>query len=356
MANEMTPRERFLTVARRDVPDKVPACPWLTSAFFSKYYGVDASKWYEDREIQLRAMLEFYGERYPDMQYFPGFRGSSGSTVEASALGCEIATLPGQTPHANPVVHDLRRDVPKLKVPDPEKDGRMPMVLENFAWLAQKLPEYGYEVTAGFLHAPFDVALLVRGATELMTEVITDPEGVHAMMEVITETCIRYINKQYEVVGGTMVQIMFSDDSGAQLSPKLWWEFSGQYIKRLVEGMPKGVIILAHNCDRVGHILDMYPETGIDGLHFAPDISVAEAKRRVGDKLCLIGNMAQLDTLLNGTPEDVDEECHRMIKEGAPGGGYILSASGCLSGGTPVENIDAMVRAAEKYGRYPLQF
>lgn len=219
MTAEMTPKERFLATARLEKPDQVPACPWLTSAFYSNYYGVDPAAYYEDRDLQLRAMLEFYGDRYPDMQYFPGFRGSSGSTIEASALGCEIVTHPGQTPHANPVVHDLRRDVPKLKVPDPEKDGRMPMVLEHFAWLADRLPEHGFEVTAGFLHAPFDVALLVRGATDLMMELLLDPEGVHAMMDVITETCIQYINKQYEAVGGTMVQIMFSDDSGARLSP-----------------------------------------------------------------------------------------------------------------------------------------
>jgi uroporphyrinogen decarboxylase len=348
----MDPKERFLTIMRREEPDRVAASPWLTSAFYCNYYQIEPSEWYADREIQLKAMLEFYGERYPDMQYFPGFRASSGSTIEASALGCEIITIPGQTPHANSVVHDLSTDVAKLRVPDPEKDGRMPMVLEHFAWLAEKLPQHDFEVTAGFLHGPFDVALLLRGATDLMIELIMRPEDVHPMMEIATETCIQYILKQYEVVSGSMTQIMFSDDSGAQLSPDLWWEFSGQYIKKLVEAMPEGVVVLAHNCDRVAHILDLYPDTGVDGIHFAPDIDVAEAKAKVGDKLALIGNMAQLDALLEGTPEEVDEECRQMIEKGMPGGGYILSASGCLSGGTPIENIEAMVRSVEKYGRY----
>lgn len=348
----MNPKERFLATMRREEPDQVPACPWLTSAFFSNYYQVDPSEWYADLDIQLRAMLEFYGERFPDMQYFPGFRASSGSTIEASALGCEIVTLPGQTPHANPVVHDLSTDVAKLRVPDPEKDGRMPMVLEHFSWLKEKLGQNGYQVTAGFLHGPFDVALLLRGATDLMVELVLRPDDVHPMMEIATETCIQYILKQYEIVGDSMVQIMFSDDSGAQLSPELWWEFSGKYIKKMVEAMPEGVVVLAHNCDRVGHILDMYQDTGVDGIHFAPDIDVAEAKERVGDRLALIGNMAQLDTLLNGSPGNVEEECRQMIEKGKPGGGYILSASGCLSGGTPIENIEAMVNSVEKYGRY----
>jgi len=353
MPDQMTPEERFQAVMSLQEPDRVPACPWLTSAFYSKYYGVSPDVWYSDRSIQLRAMIEFY-TRFPDMQYFPGFRASYGSTVEASALGCEIVTLPGQTPHANPVVHDLKADVPKLKVPDPERDGRMPMVLDHYRWLAEKLPEHGYEITAGFLHAPFDVATLVRGTTELLQDLYLDPEGVHALMDVVTEVCIVFANAQYEASGRTMRHIMFSDDAGGQLSPKHWEEFSGRYIKRLVEGMPKGVFIIAHNCHRVSHIIDMYPDTGIDALHLAPEIDIGEAKRRVGDRLCLIGNMHQLQTLLHGTPREVEEECRQMIAKAARGGGYILSASGCLSEGTPLENIEAMVRATEKYGRYPL--
>jgi uroporphyrinogen decarboxylase len=289
------------------------------------------------------------------MQYFPGFRASYGSTVEASALGCEIVTIPGQSPHANPVVHDLKTDVSKLKVPDPERAGRLPGVLDHYRWLAERLPQHGYEITAGFLHAPFDVATLVRGATDLLQDLYLDPDGVHALMDIVTEACIVvFLNAQYEASGRTMCQIMFSDDAGGQLSPKHWEEFSGRYIKRLVEAMPEGVIVIAHNCYRVSHIIDMYPDTGIDALHLAPEIDIGEAKQRVGDRLCLIGNMHQLETLLNGTPEEVEEECREMIARGGPGGGYILSASGCLSEGTPFENVEAMVRAAGKYGRYPL--
>jgi uroporphyrinogen decarboxylase len=353
MPNPLTPEERFLAAVRLQEPDRVPACPWLTSALYSDYYGVDHSQWYADRELQLRAMVEFY-TRFPDMQFFPGFRASGGSTVEASALGCEVVTLPGQSPHATPAVHDLRADVPKLQVPDPERDGRMPMVLDHYRWLAENLPRHGYEITAGFLHAPFDVALLVRGATDLLMELITDPQGVHALMEIITETCIMWANVQYEATGGTMRHIMFSDDAGAQLSPQHWSEFSGRYIRRLVEGLPEGAIRIAHNCARVGHILDMYPGTGIDALHLAPEIDIGEAKRRIGDRVCLIGNLDQLGTLLSGTPEEVEAECRDMIAQGGPGGGYILSASGCVSEGTPLENVEAMVRAAEEYGRYPL--
>jgi uroporphyrinogen decarboxylase len=56
--------------------------------------------------------------------------------------------------------------------------------------------------------------------------------------------------------------------------------------------------------------------------------------------------------LLNGTPEEVEGEGRRCIRSAAQGGGFILG-SGCeVPRNTPPENLKAMVRAAEKYGRY----
>ena len=70
--------------------------------------------------------------------------------------------------------------------------------------------------------------------------------------------------------------------------------------------------------------------------------------------MSLIGNMHQLKTLQYGTPGEVEQECREMIQKAGEGGGYLLSASGCLSKETPLENLEAMASAAVKYGTYPL--
>jgi uroporphyrinogen decarboxylase len=353
ITGEMTPKERFLAAVTNQQPDRVPVCPWLTSAFFSDYYGIDHLTWYGDRNIQLKAMLEFY-TRYPDMQYFPGFRASAGSTAEASGMGCEIETPPGQSPHAKPIIQDITTDLIKLKVTDPYKDGRLPGILDAYDWLSGELPKHGFVVTAGFLHAPFDVASLVHNLTDLMMDLILHPDEVHQMMEIVTESCIAYMNAQWEVTGGTMSQIMIADDVGGQLSPKHWWEFSGQYLKKVIDAAPEGTVTIAHNCLKTDHILEMYPDTGADALQLDPDLDIGDAKARIGDKMALIGNMHQLKTLQHGTPEQVELECKEMIQKAGQGGGYLLSASGCLSKDTPLKNLDAMVSAAKKYGTYPL--
>jgi MtaA/CmuA family methyltransferase len=347
----MTAEERFDAVAGVHQPDRVPACPWLTSDFFTGYYGITSHEWYGSAQRQLAAMLEFY-ERFPDMQYFPGFRASYGASVEPSGLGCKILYPPEAQPQAEPVVDEIPDDIRKLRVPDPARDGRMPEVLEIYRYLAGELPKHGYRVTAGFLHGPIDVAAEARGMSRLLTDLYENPSAVHELLDITTETCIIWARAQYRAGGGTMKHIMVSDDIGAQLSRKHWLEFSMPYLKRLFETFPKGVIPVAHNCARSAHLLDLYLQTGIGMIQIGPDTDMGMAKDKIGDKVCLIGNLAPLGILLNGTPNEVDEECRELIQKAGAGGGYILGSAGAVARGTPLANIQAMVDAAEKYGIY----
>jgi uroporphyrinogen-III decarboxylase len=107
--------------------------------------------------------------------------------------------------------------------------------------------------------------------------------------------------------------------------------------------------MIAHNCLKTDHILEMYPDTGADAFQLDPDIDIAEVISRIGFKMALIGNLHQLKTLQHGSPEEVELECKEMIQKAGQGGGYILSASGCFCKDTPIKNLDAMVSAAEKF-------
>jgi len=57
--------------------------------------------------------------------------------------------------------------------------------------------------------------------------------------------------------------------------------------------------------------------------------------------------------LLNGTPEEVDAECKKILESGiTEGGRFVLIEANNLSPCTPVENVAAMYQAAKKYGVY----
>jgi uroporphyrinogen decarboxylase len=354
MTAEMTPRERFLAALNRQEPDRVPVCPWLTSDFFQGHYGLNSVEWYGSLDPQVEAMLEFF-ERFPDMQYFPGFRASYGSTVEASSLGCEVVWPEDATPYAIPVLQDLAVDLPKLKPGNPEKDGRMPQVLEMYAELTGRLKPHGYEVTSGFLHGPVDVAAEIRGITDFFMDMYRDPDAVHKIMEIATETCVQFARKQYEAGGSSMLHILISDDTGSQLSPEHWKEFALPHLKRLFASLPEGVVGALHNCSRISHLAGLYNEVGAGMIQFGPDMPMDQAKETFGGRMALLGNLGPLGVLSTGTAAEVEAAAKELIHQGAAGGGFLLGSSGSVNRATPIENLEALQRAAETYGRYPLE-
>ncbi len=354
MPESMTARERFLAALNRQEPDRVPVCPWITSDWFQGYHGLDANTWYGSLDAQFEAMLALF-EHFPDYQFFPGFRASYGSTVEASSLGCEVKWPKDATPYAEPVLKDLEQDLPKLKPGDPKKDGRMPQVMQMYSELADRLNPYNYQVTSGFLHGPIDVAAEIRGITDFFMDLYRNPQAVHTIMDIVTETCIAFARAQFEAGGSTMLHIMISDDSGSQLSETHWEEFGLPYLQRLFSSLPEGVIGVIHNCSRVSHLTELYKQTGAEGIQFGEDLPMDQARQKLGDTMCLIGNLTPIGVLSTGTPDEVEAKCRQLIQQGGQGGGLILSSSGSVNRKTSMENLEAMLRAAEKFGRYPLQ-
>ena len=75
-------------------------------------------------------------------------------------------------------------------------------------------------------------------------------------------------------------------------------------------------------------------------------VSVADAKRRVGHKVALMGGVNTL-TLSSGAPEEVQAEAIRKCREGGPYG-YVLAAGDMVPPYTSMANLRAMVDVATK--------
>jgi uroporphyrinogen decarboxylase len=151
-----------------------------------------------------------------------------------------------------------------------------------------------------------------------------------------------------------MLHVLVSDDVSSQIGRDHWREYVEPYMKRLFDSMPDGVVGGIHNCTRSQQVIDLYPGVGARLLQFGPDVDPAFAKERVGDQMCLLGNLAPTGVLKDGTPKEVEAACREVIEKAAKGGGFILGSSGSVARFTPMENLEAMVSACEKYGSYPL--
>ncbi len=102
---------------------------------------------------------------------------------------------------------------------------------------------------------------------------------------------------------------------------------------------------------RANAALEMLREAGVDGtfpLERSPlaDVDIGDAKRRIGDRVCLMGNVDPVNTLLLGRPEDVECEVREIVEAAGPTG-LIVSTSDQTARDTPPENLEAFRRGVE---------
>jgi uroporphyrinogen decarboxylase len=142
-------------------------------------------------------------------------------------------------------------------------------------------------------------------------------------------------------------------------SPEIARELSLPTIKALTRmAREAGMPIMLHSCGKERDLVAMCAEETdldcINPLEVPPqgDCDLAEIKRTYGDRISLMGNLHTTDVMLRGSYEKVLKESRRAIAAAGVGGGFILSTGDQCGRDTPDGNIQAMIDAADLYGRY----
>jgi uroporphyrinogen decarboxylase len=117
-----------------------------------------------------------------------------------------------------------------------------------------------------------------------------------------------------------------------------------------------GLPNIFHSDGRLDSVLEDILACGFDALHpIEPKaMDIADCKKKIGHRVCLIGNIDLGYTLTRGTPREVEEEVKERIRTIGPGGGYCVGSSNSITSYVPLENFNALRAAAIEYGRYPL--
>jgi uroporphyrinogen decarboxylase len=101
----------------------------------------------------------------------------------------------------------------------------------------------------------------------------------------------------------------------------------------------------------MGDLIDI----GMDVLHpIDPTcMDIHQAKKDFGDKICLAGNVSN-EMLQNASPSEIEARVKELLRDIAPGGGYLLSAGNSVPAWAEYENYRAMIETGIEYGRYPI--
>lgn len=176
-------------------------------------------------------------------------------------------------------------------------------------------------------------AACLFGIEQLIMETYDDPEWVHALLAILKERKQVYIRSlsgaEYD-----LLELGGGDASTTVISPEIFDEFVAPYDAVLIEEAHKvNQKIVYHTCGGMMPILENIAAMKPDAMEtFTPpgmggDVSLKEAKRRIGDKVCMIGGFDQFHFFTGCTPEETRREVRRCFEEAGEGGGFILSPS-----------------------------
>ncbi len=345
----MSPKERWLAVLNREIPDRVPMDYWATpetTSLLMKHIGCSS----ED-ELMRKIHVDM------SVKVKPGYVGPF-LPYRYDVFGCKFKKMDyGTGTYEECVFHPLAEY-------DSVQD-----VKRHYTWPDPDWWEYGsiraqvkgkemYPVLGGH-YEPFLIYKNLRGQEQAFSDLIENPELVHYCLDKLFDLSFTDIKRIYEQVPNKVMLTYVAEDMGAQedlmISPSHIREFLLPRMRRVIEFVHQNnAFVFHHNDGSIRRIIPDMIENGIDILNpiqwRCRDMNRKELKRDFGDKVIFHGAMDNQSTLPFGSVEEVRSEVLDNLELLGAEGGYILAPCHNIQSITPVENILAMYETGYEFG------
>jgi uroporphyrinogen decarboxylase len=264
------------------------------------------------------------------------------------AMGLGLSFSEGEGPRFERPLRS-RAEIDRLGVPDPTTE--LGYVLETVrlarAGLDGRLP------LIGFSGSPWTLAAYMvegRGGTNfsrIKSMAFDAPADLHRLLELLAKSVAAYLSAQREA--GAQALMVF-DTWGGILSEHCYREFSLAYMAAIVEAL-KGeektagapVILFTKGG---GQWLEAMADTGCDALGLDWSVDLGHARRRVGDRCALQGNMDP--ALLRARPRRIREEVALLLERFGRGSGHVFNLGHGITPEIDPENVAALVDAVRE--------
>ena len=249
---------------------------------------------------------------------------------------------------------------------------RTPPIWDHQAYLTrvEQIGEDGVPIMSLF-HPLGD---LVRTAT--MEEVYAwfreAPAAIHRYLAAAYDQVVATVDGMQRALGSGLTFVTWAHEMliPPWMGHELFDEFVLPYDRRLCAAIHKhGGRLRAHCHGQCMGFLVKFADMGIDAtepLEPPPyaDVDLAEAKRLVGDRMLLSGNIPS-QAFPRLSPDQVRAMVRDAIRVAAPGGGFTLRTTGGAGGtstampeetfGRVIANCEAYMEAGLEYGQYPIR-
>lgn len=280
--------------------------------------------------------------------------------LDAAILFSDILTIPdamglglyfetGEGPKFERPISSLA-DVKKIPKLDPTDE--LGYVMNAVSTIRRELK--GEVPLIGFSGSPWTLAtyMVEGGSSKVFGKIkkmaFAEPQTLHLLLDKLADSVTDYLNAQ--IKAGAQSLMVF-DSWGGVLSPRDYNEFSLQYMHKIVDGLIREydgrkvpVTLFTKNG---GQWIEAIAATGCDAVGLDWTINIGDAKRRVGDKVALQGNMDP--SMLHGTPERIREEVATILKDFGTGNGHVFNLGHGITPDVDPENAGVFINAVHEF-------
>ncbi len=279
--------------------------------------------------------------------------------LDAAILFSDILTIPdamglglyfaeGEGPRFEHPVRSAA-DIDKLGVPDPEQE--LKYVMDAVRTIRREL--HGRVPLIGFSGSPWTLSTyMVEGSSSkeyanVKGMLFDRPDLMHKLLDTLARSVTSYLNAQ--IAAGAQAVMIF-DTWGGILTPRDYREFSLRYMEQIVAGLTREadgrrvpVVLFTKGG---GGWLEIMADTGCDALGVDWTLDLADARRRVGDRVALQGNMDP--TVLYASPERIRQEVVTILESYGKGSGHVFNLGHGIHQHVEPEHAAAFIEAVHE--------
>ncbi|MEI6807283.1 MAG: uroporphyrinogen decarboxylase family protein [bacterium] len=312
--------------------DIVPRTPILMQ-FAAEHIGTDYAKFASDYRVLVRA-----NEACAKDFGFDQLSCISDPYRETQGFGSRIEYVPDGPPRSS---HPLQntRDLSTLIKPSPLLSVRMKDRVDA-ARLYKQQNGSEYSIL-GWIEGPAAEAADLRTPMNFLMDVMDDEKFACELMDLCVEVGISFARAQIEAGADT---IGIGDAIASQLSPDLYERLVQPREMKLVKAIrDMGAYTKLHICGNITHLLPGIADLNVSILDVDHMVSLSAARKAVGQRVAIAGNIDPVTAVQRGTPASIREAIRSAYVE--VGNPYIVNAGCEVPSGTPPANLKALCDA-----------
>ena len=313
----------------------------------------------EFRKWRLTQVLEDTRKGLPDAW---GVSMCGQNVLGGGWLGSRVIYRDRAVPHVEPALARNKEGLFDLEVPPVRanfvekawrfRDYALEQVAKGLEFEGRPLRSVGYPGT----EPPLCLAYVLRGATEAMIDMKTDPDYFRQLMDYVTSARIYWERelRQLQGVKGKSKHYGVGDDPIEMMSVNDYNEHIYPHHRRLLETFaePEGPHY-AHICGRVQHHLVNYKERhNVRGFDLGFPVDMGQARRDVGPEVTLWGNV-HVSALANNDLAEVARLARELLASGVKQGGrFVLGDGNNVAPFTKAETLNYLYELVKAEGGY----